>query len=610
MSVNLDQNSSQQTNSSVGNVSESIDGSTENKKKRAIFAIGNSKNYYDERENPDGFVPASNELCVDENGVIYVWAEDESGKKVKLSAMKQLIDTFTNMKQLGIIQNAEAFRLNGKIYNFIFNNDKMTLTLNPELDLFEDYRYYSIRKINRDPITNEYVYITGIQHSETSQIIETKGKIYHNGERYVPAPARMIATCEEGEKYLVEFFDSDRNLIGTQIYYAKSGKVFDFALSPDKAIEDLVVLTDRPGTEADTCFLYQNEDPTNLVIRVGLKYVDGTTRDITEEGKTTGRLIFEGRDSLTTNEISLDLNSAQEIKISYFMDIDNSVEGAGYSVDPDDPSSMEQLYLDPNTAVLSKTIKVLVKENIYDPVIDVTLQGYKDVQTDGDLTDLFKIKVFAKYESGNLRDITPVMDSERFVSSAGFEYNSNSKCLESTKVLASFTAKVIIPQGRGTVMFTKTFACEFTEYNKRMNINRVEGGFDSQDATKFTLFNSSQNKMKISEIDTLATIRDKYCYKYNLPPEEYIVPNYVLVRNALDVNVIYTGVDLADSFAKLDDPNGIISYRIPDDNLIFDDMPLVVEFYKIDINEETGARENIFLTHMQRTYAKSTSTVL
>lgn len=598
----------EQKNSNVGNISEEADGSNELLTKtrdsyRAGFQIASKKKFRSD-ENPDGWVPKPNELAVDDNGVVYICAKNEMGEPIWLSPLKNLIDEYNEMKKLGIIQNAEAFRLNGKIFNFIYDNDKMVLRLNTELDYYEDYRFYSVRKINRDPITRDYVYISGVMNSETNELATNLGKINSNGERNVPAPVRMINTCKDGEKYVVDFYDDARHPIGSEIFYARSGKSVDFSLSADMAIDDLIITTDRPASEPNSCFLYQNEDPNNLVIRVGLKYVDGHIIDITEEAKTTGRLIFEGRDDLKTDQINMDLESAQEVKVVYFVDLNNSQD------QPIDHNDLETLQVDPDTISLNKILKVLVKENIYDPVIDLCLQGYKDVQVLEGATDLYKIKAYAIYESGNIRDITPVMDASRFITTAGFQYNERSQCLESSKILTNFTVQCIIPQGRSVVMFKKNFVCEFSEYNRRMIINNSEGGFDTKDTLKFTLFNPTQNKMRISETDTLTTLRDKYCFKYNLNNSDYIAPTHVLIRNALDPNIIYTGLDLVDSYAALDDPNGVVNYRITEGNLIADDTPLLVEFYEIGIDPETGARATLFLTGVQRTYAKSTSVSL
>lgn len=600
-------NESTQTNSSIGNVSEKSDGSLANMTnegtKRAFFSVADIKQFKSE-SNPSGWTPVLREICVDENGIPYFWAQNESGEMVIVSAVKTLIDEWTEMKKLGIINNAEAFRLNGKIYNFIFDNEKMVLRLNTELDIYSEYKFYRVRKTQRDPKTGDYVFITGIRSKETGEVVSNLGTIIKEGERYIPSSVSMIETCVDGQSYIVEFFDENRTLIGSQVYYARSGISLDFSLSPDMAIKDLIVNTDRPHDEENACFLYQNEDPNSLIIRVGLKYVDGKVRDVTEEGQTTGRLKFEGRDSIDTTQLTADPSQAQQIKIIYFVDVDN-VDNPGVL-----PEDMNQL--DSNILALNKVLKVYIVENIYDPIIDVVIHGFKETKAgvEGTTTDTYKIKVFTKYESGVMRDITPVMDGTRFLSTAGFSFNSKTGCLESTKILTNFQVEVRIPQGRSVSLFSKTFFCEFTEYNKRMSISRVEGGFDTKDTTKMTLFNANENKMKLCENDTLTSIKENYSYKYKLEEAEYYVPTHVIVRNALKLDVIYTGNQGVDSYTALENVNGVISYSIPDNNLIFEDMPLLIEFYRILLDEETGARKEIFLTHIQRTYAKSTSNSL
>lgn len=602
----LDDNVEQQ-NSSIGNVSEETDGSLSNKSfVRAKFAVAHTDNFKSD-SNPSGWTPVVNEICVDNKGIYSVWGKNERGEMVRLSPLEDFLKQWDELKKLGIINNAEAFRLNGKIYNFIFDNKKMVLRLNTELDIYEEYKYYRVRKTEKNPETGDYIYITGTRNSETGEVLTNFGNIVSINGRMIPSSVAMINSCEDGKSYVVEFFDENRTIIGSQVYYARSGITLDFSLSPDMAISEMIVNTDRPHDEANACFLYQNEDPSSLIIRVGLKYADGNLRDITEEGYTTGRLKFEGRDEIDTSKLTSNLDEAQIIKIIYFIDKDNSKN----------PSVMDQdteaALLDPDTISLTKLLKVYIVEDIYDPIIDVTLHGYKETKSGSasdTVTNIYKIKVFAKYESGVMRDITPVMDKTRFLSQVNFEYNSKTKCLETTSILANFVITCQIPQGRSVAMFSKEFSCEFTEYDKKLKVNRVVGGFDAQDTQKNTLFNSTLSQMKICEGETLAQLKEKYSYKYQLEAGSYLVPTHVIIRSGLDPDIIYTGNTAVDSYAKLDDTNGVVSYSIPDNNLILEDQPLLVEFYKIDIDEETGARKSIFLTNMQRTYAKSTSTSL
>ena len=593
-------------NSQVGNVSTANDGSIatgqEKEKYRAVISISKEDKYFSD-ENPAGWTPYANEIFVDQNGIISIWGKDEAGRNVKISKMKEMYDIIVNLKNLGILQNAESFRLNGKIYNFLFNNDKMVLRLNTELDIYSQYKYYSVRKIERNEETGDYIYITGITETSEDGVIKTishMANITYIDGRYVPAPARMVNPCSDGERYIVDFYDAARTPVGSQVFYARAVTTLDYSLSPEMAIRDLVVTTDRPYE--DGCFLYQNEDPNNLIIRVGVNYADGSTIDVTEEGQTTGRLIFEGRDKIDTTTLTSSAADAQEINVSYYISQDNS--------QPIDRNDLQTLLLDSNTICMTKPLKVYIKEDIFDPIIDVTMHGYKEVAYAEGVTDIFKIKVYAHYKSGCMRDITPVMDGNRFITTANFKYNAETGCMESTKILSQFVVQLKLPQGRSTALFNKIFNCEFVEYNRRMAINQTEGGFDPQDAAKMTLFNSTQNKMRLSETDILTSLRETYAYKYELEKEDYLIPTHVLVRHGLNPNVIYSGYSLADSYSPLDNENGIINYIIPQNNLITEDMPLLIEFYQITTDDETGARTNIQLCKMQRTYAKVTTQTL
>ena len=608
-------NDKNQHNSEIGNVSESTDGSLNNDKNatnslkaRAYFNVASEKNYYDEDDNPKGWMPTLNEICVDEKGVFYVWAKDANGKLRKLSALKDIVTKFDELSRLGILQNAEAFRLNGKIYNFMFDNEKMILRLNTELDIYSEYKYYRVRKIERSPVTGDYIYITGIRNPETNKVVTNLGSIIKDGEKAIPSAVSMINPCIDGESYVVEFFDMDRFLIGSQLFYARSVVALDFSLSPDVAVKDLIINTNQPYDQPNSCYLYQNQDINNLIIRVGLEYLDGKVRDVTEEGISTGRLIFKGRDSIDTSQLTTDPTEVQKITVIYFLDIDN--------VDNPQPLDNEIILelLDAETLSITKELNVYIIEDIYDPIIDIVLHGYKEskiVMGESTTTDIYKIKVFARYESGVDRDITPVMDADRFICSGNFVYNKKTNCLETSKILANFAVEVRVPQGRGTTLFRKTFNCEFNEYNKRMNINSSKGGFDTHDATKLTLFNTRENKMRILETDYLGSIEEQYSYKYGLAdPAEWYIPTHVIVRNALDPKIVYSGIYGVDSYSPLTNVNGIIDYTLPDNQLLFEDTPLLVEFFRIELDETTGARKEIFLTGLQRTYAKSTSITL
>ena len=608
MSTRNDSNLSSaiQENSSIGNVNPEKDGSTvpleEKNKFRAVFTLATEDKYISD-ENPNGWQSYDNELFIGKDGMLYIWGRDEEGRKIKISKMKEMFDIYRNLANMGVIQNAEAFKLNGRIFNFMFNNDKMALRLNTELDIYNEYKYYSVRKIERNEENGDYIYITGVTETGEDGVLKEishMANIVTIDGRPIPSPARMINPCTDGDRYIVDFYDAARTPVASNVFFARSVKSLDYSLSPDMAIRDLVVVTDRPYE--DGCFLYQNEDPNNLIIRVGITYADGATVDITEEGQTTGRLIYTGRDTIDTSSITSSADNAQEITVTYYLSTDNS--------QPIDRDDLQSIILDPNTMCLTKPLKVYIKEDLYDPIIDMTLHGYKKVAAGEGVTDIFQIKVYAHYKSGIMRDITPVMDSNRFVTTAKFKYNEESGCLESTKILSQFVVNCKVPQGRSTALFSKVFNCEFVEYNKRMNINNVEGGFDPQDSAKFTLFNSSQNKMRLSETDTLTSLKETYSYKYELDKEEYLIPTHVIVRSGLNPNIIYSGHSLADSYSPLDDPNGVISYTIPQSNLILEDMPLLVEFYYISTDDETGARNNIQLCKIQRTYAKATTTSL
>lgn len=602
-----------QQNSDIGNASEETDGSlitpsseTNSSTKRAFFSIASTENYKSDT-NPNGWTPVANEICTDKDGLYYIWGKDEKGNMIRLSPLADFLNEWNELKRLGIINNAEAFRLNGKIYNFIFDNTKMVLRLNTEINIYDEYKYYRVRKIERDAKTGDYIYITGIRNEESGEVLTNFGNIVSKNGKKIPSSVAMINPCEDGKNYIVEFFDDNRTLIGSQVFFAKAGVTMDFSLSPDMAITDLIINTDRPHDEENSCFLYQNEDPNNLIIRVGLKYADGNLRDITEEGYTTGRLKFEGRDEIDSSKLTADPEEAQRITVIYFVDKDNAKN----------PSTMgtttEEALLDPNTISLSKSLKVYIIEDIYDAIIDVVIHGYQETTGSKDnITKIYKIKVFAKYESGNIRDLTPVMDKSRFLSANGFEYNKDTGCLETSIVLSNFAIQTLIPQGRSVALFSKSFSCEFTEYDKKLRINNTEGGFDGKDKDvhKVTNFNSTQGKMKLIEGATLTQLLETYSYKYNLEVGQYKVPTHVLVRSALNPSIIYSGDSIIDSYAALDSTNGIINYRIPDNRLILEEDPLLIEFYKIETDPDTGARTSIFLTNVQRTYAQFTTNAL
>lgn len=602
MAEDLNIDSKQQDNSSIGNINQDADGSLTSNKHRAVFSLPTASRYKSDN-NPNGWEPYNNEAFVDEDGIFYVWAVDSNGNKVKRSKTKELNDIITNLKDLGIIQNAEAFRLDGKIYNFMFNNNKMACRLNTELDFYSEYKYYSIRKIERNAITGDYIYITGLIDStgDIDQEISHMANIMDVNGKAVPSTARMVNTCEDGKRYIVDFYDSTRYPVASKVFYAREVQALDYSMAPEMAIKDLVITTDRPYK--DGCFIYQNEDIDNLIIRCGVLYADGATRDITEERDTTRRLVYKGIDDIDTSKLTPGDGSPQIINVFYYMSAGNEQPISN------EETALENLENDPNTIVLKKELKVYVTEDIYDKIIDLTLQGYRKSVTTG-TSNVYQMRLFANYESANMRDITPVMDTNRFQTTAGFSYNKDTGCLESTKVLTTFVVTCNIPQGRGNTVFTKTFNCEFTEQNKRLNILKVVGGIEGLDTAKFSLFNSNSRTMRIIEDSTLANIQETYALKYGLEEGNYLKPTHCIVRSAMNPDIIYSGTDLIDVYAPLTNVNGVISYTIPDNNLILEDMALLVEFYHITTDEESGSRTDIKLCRIQRTYAKPTSATL
>ena len=458
-------------NSEVGNVYPDIEntavssGTLENlnKQGRVVLQIGD-KDLYDDKKYKDPLVALTNEMVWDSQNIPWIARVNEAGKIVWRSGVKEMYDVFMNLKELGVLDAASAFGINGKIYHLFFDATKKWVGLNPQLVFDTVYRYYAIRSMTKnenggyDYFTATYAKNQDNTLSLLNNFVDMDRVTSPSGDGTTvskPRQAKLNGNMVNGGKYVVEFYDDDAMLVGTEVFQAVSVRALEYSLTPDKCVIGMIVKPNNEEVEEDSCFVYSNDDATQVLnFRVFLKYADDSLVDVSDQRFTTGRLVIEGLDKIETSKITGPDDEPQTINITYYLAKDNSNLADG--------ELAEGGNVDVGTFSITKKIKVYVKESLYDDIEKITPAGWINFPA-GNPNQKIMLKLFGLYKSGVVKDITDFLSTNDRFSGFGsgtstYDRNTNAFYADS-KFIGALPETVIVkvPQSKGSTLKSFTF---------------------------------------------------------------------------------------------------------------------------------------------------------
>jgi hypothetical protein len=541
---------------------------------------------------PEGVEPYHEELSYDEiTKDIVLILEDEHNNKVVHNTIKELRDYINDLKNSGIFTSAAAFVNNRKIYRFYFDLSNGSARLDPELPFDPLYRYYAIREISTGP-NGEYIYVTGVkglgpeENEIMSHLVDMNQRTSESGDgkqESVAQVAGIIREIVDGNTYVVEFYDASRNLVNILSFQALAARVADIDLSPDTAVVDMYITTNR-AMEGDSgaCFLYRGETANKLEIRVYLKYADGRTRDVTYENVTNGRLIIQGLNELATDTISQDGDTLQQFSVVYTLIRSNA------SLPQSPQETQGGAVINPQSLTITKDMKVYVLEDIFTNLEKVYCLPYVQQATGGDynLGDKIRARFFGLYENGAIYDITNICT---YTNPGGLQENDFGE----TQHLS-----IRVPYGNAGNFKVYNFDILCPEGSRHVQVNGQPIRVLEANRQSYVGFSGAFTKIGLSG----GTGIDEVALNSLLASSEVefhgVTPNYIRIRDIIDS--IYNYSEMASSFG-----GSGIGYTTTQQHEIVNFKPVLVEFIKVNF-DENNIVTNIFKTGAMLHYIKVT----
>ena len=150
----------------------------------------------------------------------------------------------------------------------------------------------------------------------------------------VPQVGGLVGEVTNGNSYMVEFYDANRNLVNIQAYQAIKVRTASTDLCPDTAITDMYVTTNQQNADG-SIYLYQGQNVDELEIQTTVKYADGRRRDVSAEETYGGRLVIQGLDELDVSTITGTGDEPQYIEVVYNMVRSNTSYSSNSSYNTD-----------------------------------------------------------------------------------------------------------------------------------------------------------------------------------------------------------------------------------------------------------------------------------
>lgn len=562
-------------------------------------------------KGPDAATPSENCMAYDDStGDIYT-AHYVDGEWKWTSRTAEIQKYLDNLEASGLFEASAAFVNNRKILRFFYDENESIVRLNPDLRFDPTYAYYAIRGMSRSE-NGSYEYITGNTSSNgnvTSHLVnmDLEESVTADGTQVsVPATGALSGKVEDGNAYIVEFYDSKMTIIDIEAYQAVSVMSRDSDITPDNAIVDMEVTFVGMNSDGEIEFT-QGQSVDEAEYEVLLSYGSNLKKNVTSEEANGGRLSIQGLDELDTSTITGSGGELQYITVSYQMTRTNASYASSSSY-----STPNQATINPSSNTITKRIPVrIIASNVSEinSVVPAVYVKYLVDSGTGIAEPFAYIRYFAHYKDGTSADVTNItnyMDGHYFV---GNQFNGTEQ-----------TIKVRIPYGQGmvnnyTLEFTVTLpsssgaswssnnypAIHITRNNNQSDlVNTVV--FDESNngggswSGKFIKFNSSDAFESVNNTTSMSnSVKD--LIKENDKYGDF-EPNYVRFRCISDPTYLYTDMVPA---------QGTIYYKTNESHPIVDGTPMLMEMYRVVVDSSTNQNISIFLTSMKIVHSKKSS---
>ena len=533
----------------------------------------------------DAVAPKTEELSYhDDTFDLIMFYQDAQGNWFQKSRTKEIQEYLDTLANSGVFTSAAAFVNNRKIYRFYFDTANAVVRLDPELRFDQLYRYYAIRQVSLTS-SGAKQYITGVAGSSSEGVTTVSNLVNMDLEDSesgdgtkvsVPQLGGLVAALTDGQSYVVEFFNSDRQLVNLLTFQAISAYTTDLDLSPDTAVTDMYVQTNQVYESAENaCYLYRGQDINELEIATKLKFADGRTRSVSHEQTTGGRLVISGLDEISTDTVTPTGGTPQKFQVTYELIRSNASIGSSSS------TTSTGAILNPASLTITKTISVYIIEDVFNDLVSFIPVGYVTLVSAGNYK--ISLKFFGHYSNGAVHDITNIVSYT----------NSNSLVDNSFGVTQQLSVKV--PYGNAGLYHNYSFTVfaptPTPTSAKRVIINGVDcryivanqsetgGGIYSGKFTGFRVYNEINAAME--SLDYAALLA--------LPGVTFDnkVPTHVRIRDVIDPTFIYTGI--------VDGSGGIYFTSSGSGHDIFKDRVLLIEFFYITVDQQ-GNATSVFTT--------------
>lgn len=539
-------------------------------------------------EGEDAVTPKEREMCYDEStGDIYVF-KFVDGKWRKFSRTAEIQRKLDELEASGVFTSAAAFVSNRKIYRFYYDESNGVVRIDPDLTFDSLYRYYAIRTIETSS-DGSYTYITGVK-GNTSEAGDVTSSLVNmdlqdaessDGKQVsVPQVGGLVGEVINGNSYMVEFYDANRNLVNIQAYQSIKVRTASTDLCPDTAITDMYVTTNQQNADG-SIYLYQGQNVDELEIQTTVKYADGRRRDVSAEETYGGRLVIQGLDELDVSTITGTGDEPQYIEVVYNMVRSNTSYSSNSSYNTENGALVT-----PASNTIKLQVPVRIVQDTYSDLESLIPVGYVIWDTSLPTPQyVAKMKFFGHYSSGLISDITNIVSISGGTSYSDIAWGSSQNITVqvpygNANQYKNFTFNIQLPADPTT---SSSFSLRIRTYGEQSRFitydeSQTAGGSYSGKFTGFSIATESGTSI-VSATDLL-----------NLNNAIYnnLIPTHIRIRDVMDPSYVYTDI--------VEASNAGIFYKITEGHELYQDKPLLVEFFNITVDEDTGNAVSTFIT--------------
>lgn len=414
--------------------------------------------------------PYQGEQFYDDDRNVYVAdiTKDPISGEIKYtytSQTKHVADLLKYYETRGVLNQLMSAYNNGQTYKFYFDIGRKTLFPNSSLVFPTNYSYYTIsaQQLNTN---NQKIYVAGVVQDGSLLDVRIGMHVVNdavNGTRYTRMGTAKIfedsnpdggqyAELKSGEFYVVDFFDSDGELIDTKQFQAVKAMTDVSTQLPSASVVKLKITVFKNNITANTDSkiygIYAGEDLSKTTsFAVIAVYDDGTEKLITDK-LDTPVLTREGWDVNTTGAA---VGDRFPVTFTYWSTVDEDGHPTGSKIE----ETIEFQVMENNYTKLYKVLPVIWTDNVTD--LNVAI---------GSEVVVYKLKVFTMSSDGIITNASKAFyDSKKVVQSSGDE-----------KTLVDFTAcPVTYDPYQQCVIFTYTqnIQAQDTEFNFQVRSNGI-----------------------------------------------------------------------------------------------------------------------------------------